>query len=42
MRRGYLKFLKRYHMMHHFKQPDAYFGVSSPLWDMVFGTRPDR
>jgi len=27
-------------MMHHFKQPDAYYGVSSPLWDMVFGTRP--
>ncbi len=40
MRWGYLKFLKRYHMTHHFKKPDAYFGVSSPLWDMVFGTRP--
>lgn len=40
MRWGYLKFLKRYHMMHHFKKPNAYFGVSSPLWDMVFGTRP--
>jgi len=40
MRWGYLKFLKRYHMMHHFKKPDAYYGVSSPLWDMVFGTRP--
>jgi len=40
MRWGYLKFLKRYHMAHHFKKPDASFGVSSPLWDMVFGTRP--
>lgn len=40
MRQGYLKFLKRYHMMHHFKKPNAYYGVSSPLWDMVFGTRP--
>ncbi len=40
MRWGYLKFLKRYHMMHHFKKPDAYYGVSSPLWDMIFGTRP--
>jgi sterol desaturase/sphingolipid hydroxylase (fatty acid hydroxylase superfamily) len=40
MRAGYLKFLKRYHMMHHFKKPDAYYGVSSPLWDMVFRTRP--
>ncbi len=40
MRWGYLKFLKRYHMMHHFKKPNAYYGVSSPVWDAVFGTRP--
>jgi len=40
MRRGFLKFLKRYHMMHHYKTPDARFGVSSPLWDRVFGTMP--
>ena len=41
MKRGYLKFLRKYHMQHHFKTPDARFGVSSPIWDMVFGTRPD-
>jgi sterol desaturase/sphingolipid hydroxylase (fatty acid hydroxylase superfamily) len=40
MRSGYLKFLKRYHMQHHFKTPDERFGVSSPLWDKVFGTMP--
>lgn len=40
MRSGYLKFLKRYHMMHHYKSPDQRFGVSSPVWDMVFGTKP--
>ncbi len=40
MRSGYLKFLKRYHMMHHFKTPNARFGVSSPLWDYVFRTAP--
>ncbi len=40
MRAGYLKFLKRYHMAHHFKKPNASYGVSSPLWDIVFGTRP--
>ena len=40
MRRGFLKFLKRYHMQHHYKTPTARFGVSSPLWDMVFGTMP--
>ncbi len=32
------KFLKRYHMLHHFKYPDLLFGVSNPLWDYVFGT----
>jgi sterol desaturase/sphingolipid hydroxylase (fatty acid hydroxylase superfamily) len=40
MRSGYLKFLKRYHMQHHFKTPEQRFGVSSPLWDKVFRTMP--
>lgn len=40
MRRGIFKYLKRYHMMHHFKTPDDRFGVSSPLWDVVYGTKP--
>lgn len=42
MRSGVLKFLKRYHMQHHYKTPEARFGVSSPLWDIVFGTRPAK
>jgi sterol desaturase/sphingolipid hydroxylase (fatty acid hydroxylase superfamily) len=41
MRRGIFRFLKRYHMMHHYKTPDQRFGVSSPLWDLVFGTKPE-
>jgi sterol desaturase/sphingolipid hydroxylase (fatty acid hydroxylase superfamily) len=40
MRSGYLKFLKRYHIMHHYRTPNARFGVSSPLWDYVFRTAP--
>jgi sterol desaturase/sphingolipid hydroxylase (fatty acid hydroxylase superfamily) len=40
MRSGYLKFLKRYHMQHHYKTPSERFGVSSPVWDKVFGTMP--
>ena len=40
MRHGYLKYLKRYHMLHHYKTPDQRFGVSSPLWDIVFKTKP--
>ena len=42
MRRGYWKFLKRHHMQHHYKTPDRRFGVSSPLWDLAFGTEPGK
>ena len=38
MRSGYAKFLKRYHMAHHYKSPATRYGVSSPIWDWVFGT----
>ena len=40
MRNGIWKWLKRYHMQHHYKTPSARYGVSSPLWDYVFGTKP--
>ena len=41
MRHGYAKFIKRYHMAHHYKNPGTRFGVSSPLWDWVFATGGD-
>jgi len=28
------------HAIHHYKYPEKAFGVSSPLWDFVFGTLP--
>ncbi len=31
--------LKRYHMVHHHTGEEARWGVSSPLWDWVLGTR---
>ena len=34
------KFLKQYHMKHHYTDSDRSFGVSSPLWDFVFRTQP--
>jgi sterol desaturase/sphingolipid hydroxylase (fatty acid hydroxylase superfamily) len=40
MRRGVFKYLKRHHMLHHYKTPDQRFGVSSPFWDWVYGTLP--
>jgi sterol desaturase/sphingolipid hydroxylase (fatty acid hydroxylase superfamily) len=39
MRSGYAKYVKRYHMQHHYKAPDTRFGVSSPIWDWVFRTQ---
>lgn len=32
------KFLKKYHLQHHHLQAPVKYGVSSPLWDFVFGT----
>lgn len=40
-RNAVLKALKRYHMQHHYQTPDVRFGVSSPVWDVVFGTYPN-
>ncbi|MCY7408723.1 MAG: sterol desaturase family protein [Chitinophagales bacterium] len=37
------KFMKawwRYHHLHHYKDDESGFGVSSPMWDHVFGTVP--
>jgi sterol desaturase/sphingolipid hydroxylase (fatty acid hydroxylase superfamily) len=36
------KFLRRHHMTHHFADHDGGFGVSSPLWDLMFHTMPVR
>jgi len=38
MRSGYAKYIKRYHMAHYYRDPNTRFGVSSLLWDWVFGT----
>ncbi len=32
--------LKHHHMKHHFQNEDRGYGVSTPLWDYVFGTMP--
>jgi sterol desaturase/sphingolipid hydroxylase (fatty acid hydroxylase superfamily) len=32
------KLIKKAHMRHHFLDPDEDYGVSSPLWDVVFRT----
>lgn len=32
------RFIKQYHMYHHFVTPNARWGVSSPLWDIIFAS----
>jgi dihydroceramide fatty acyl 2-hydroxylase len=32
------RFLRRHHLQHHYATPDRRFGVSSPLWDLIFRT----
>lgn len=34
------RLIKRHHMLHHHMDHDGGFGVSSPLWDLVFRTMP--
>ena len=33
-----VRWLRKHHMQHHYATPDKRFGVSSPLWDLVFRT----
>lgn len=35
---GIFLWLKHHHILHHYREPARGFGVSSPLWDYVFGT----
>jgi sterol desaturase/sphingolipid hydroxylase (fatty acid hydroxylase superfamily) len=34
-----VRWLRAYHMRHHYGTPDRQFGVSSALWDVVFRTK---
>jgi sterol desaturase/sphingolipid hydroxylase (fatty acid hydroxylase superfamily) len=38
MKSGLWRWLKQYHLRHHYHDDHIGFGVSSPLWDYVFGT----
>ena len=40
-KRGIGKFLRTHHMRHH-TEWESRFGVSTPLWDHVFGTEPPK
>jgi sterol desaturase/sphingolipid hydroxylase (fatty acid hydroxylase superfamily) len=36
------KLLRRHHMTHHHADHDGGFGVSTPLWDVIFHTLPSK
>jgi len=40
--KNFLKVLWVNHAIHHYKDPDVAFGVSTPIWDYVFGTFPKK
>lgn len=40
--KNFLKVLWVNHAIHHYKDPDVAFGVSSPLWDYILGTMPRK
>lgn len=37
---SYLKSNYKHHALHHYKYPEKAFGISTTLWDRVFGTMP--
>jgi sterol desaturase/sphingolipid hydroxylase (fatty acid hydroxylase superfamily) len=39
---NFLRKLWVHHSIHHYKDPKSAFGVSSPLWDYIFGTMPAK
>lgn len=39
---SFLKPLWRHHNLHHYRYQDKAFGVSSPFWDVIFGTMPPK
>ncbi|XP_015882076.2 dihydroceramide fatty acyl 2-hydroxylase FAH2 [Ziziphus jujuba] len=38
--KGFAQNLKKYHLNHHFRVQSLGFGITSPIWDRVFGTLP--
>lgn len=40
--KNFLKILWHHHAIHHYREPNKAFGVSSPFWDVVFNTMPTK
>lgn len=42
MKSGALAWLKKHHLRHHYGDDTTGYGVTSPLWDIVFGTQKGK
>jgi sterol desaturase/sphingolipid hydroxylase (fatty acid hydroxylase superfamily) len=40
--KNFLRHLWIHHALHHYQQSNAAYGVSSPFWDLLFRTMPER
>jgi sterol desaturase/sphingolipid hydroxylase (fatty acid hydroxylase superfamily) len=40
MKNRVARFLKEYHMKHHYVDPDTAYSITIPIWDVLFGTLP--
>lgn len=40
--KNFLRHLWIHHALHHYQQSNAAYGVSSPFWDLLFKTMPER
>lgn len=38
--KNFFRYLWRHHNLHHFRYEDKAYGVSTPLWDIIFRTMP--
>ena len=38
----WIKFMRIYHLKHHYRNQNAYFGVTNPFWDYFFGSAPEN
>ena len=39
---SYGRWARKHHLSHHFANPSTNHGVTSPIWDLVFGTYVDH
>ena len=40
--KNFMKILWVHHAIHHYQDPNVAYGVSSPLWDVIFRTMPEK